>query len=170
MKVKITKRKTHIQIDPSDVWNMNHTLAKIIYPMLLRLKETKQGIPHDFAITGGEEYSDQECFEFYESNTELFNKKVQEWDVVLDKMIWSFKQLIEDNTIEKYMHGEPKFDWVESDKTVLNPITKKVEKTYQMVDKNPDEHWYDVDGHTLHEERIQEGLELFGKHFKSLWD
>jgi hypothetical protein len=45
-----------------------------------------------------------------------------------------------------------------------------VEKAYEMVDENPGEHWYDHIGHELHEERIQEGLELFGKYFRSLWD
>jgi hypothetical protein len=39
-----------------------------------------------------------------------------------------------------------------------------------MVDENPGEHWYDIVGHQLHEERIQEGLELFGKHLRDLWD
>jgi hypothetical protein len=39
-----------------------------------------------------------------------------------------------------------------------------------MVDKNPDEHWYDHIGHQLHEARIQEGLELFGKYYRNLWD
>jgi hypothetical protein len=39
-----------------------------------------------------------------------------------------------------------------------------------MVDKNPGAHWYDAEGHLLHEERIQEGLELFGKYYRSLWD
>jgi hypothetical protein len=39
-----------------------------------------------------------------------------------------------------------------------------------MVDKNPKEHWYDHIGSQEHEKRIQEGLELFGKHFRDLWD
>jgi hypothetical protein len=25
-------------------------------------------------------------------------------------------------------------------------------------------------GHQLHEERMQEGFDLFGKHYRSLWD
>jgi hypothetical protein len=62
------------------------------------------------------------------------------------------------------------FEWVKTDRTVNNPITGKIEKTFQMVDKNPNEHWYDFEGHQLHEARIQEGLDLFGKHFRSLWD
>ena len=49
-------------------------------------------------------------------------------------------------------------------------IQGKVEETFQMVDRNPDDHWYDAEGHQLHEDRIQEGLDLFGKYFRALWD
>jgi hypothetical protein len=45
-----------------------------------------------------------------------------------------------------------------------------VEDKFQMVDKNPTEHWYDGVGHLKHEERIKEGLDLFGKYYRSLWD
>jgi hypothetical protein len=61
-------------------------------------------------------------------------------------------------------------DWIKSDKTYPNPVTGKIEPTWQMIDKNPDEHWYDGEGHQLHEERIQEGLDLFGKYYRALWD
>jgi hypothetical protein len=61
-------------------------------------------------------------------------------------------------------------DWIKTDKKFSNPLTGKMEETYQMVDNNPDEHWYDHEGHQLHEERIQEGLTLFGKYFRNLWD
>jgi hypothetical protein len=61
-------------------------------------------------------------------------------------------------------------DWVKTDRTFPNPITGKVEDTFHMKDKDPDSHWYDLEGHTLHEERIQEGLDLFGKYYRNLWD
>jgi hypothetical protein len=85
-------------------------------------------------------------------------------------MIWSMGQLAFDDYDDKYHHGDAKYDWVITDQTYPNPITGVQEPTYQMVDKNPDEHWYDHVGHKLHEERIQEGLELFGKYFRNLWD
>jgi hypothetical protein len=85
-------------------------------------------------------------------------------------MIWSFQQLTIDDYNDKYHHGNSEYDWVKSDKTFANPITGKVEPTWQMVDKNPDEHYFDAEGLQLHEERIQEGLELFGKYYRSLWD
>jgi hypothetical protein len=56
------------------------------------------------------------------------------------------------------------------DKLHPDPVTGAMEPLYQMVDKNPKEHWYDHIGIQEHEKRIQEGLELFGKHFRDLWD
>jgi hypothetical protein len=85
-------------------------------------------------------------------------------------MIWAFEQLVKGDYDKQYHHGEPKYDWVKTDKQYPNPITGKMEATYKMVDKNPSEHWYDTVGHQKHDERIQEGLELFGKYFRSMWD
>jgi hypothetical protein len=78
--------------------------------------------------------------------------------------------LIKGDYDDKYHHGNSDYTWVETPKFYPNPITGKMEKTFQMVDKDPDAHWYDAEGHKLHDERIQEGLELFGKYFRNLWD
>lgn len=179
MKIKIgpypkkgLRRKIDVQIDKFDTWSFDHTLAHIIYPALLQLKASKHGVPSELVDdVGGEDWHSQECFDFYkETHNESFEIACKRWDEILDKMIWSFKQLMDDNYSDLYHHGKGEYDWVESDKTYANPITGKVEKTYQMVDKNPEEHWYDHEGHQLHEARIQEGLELFGKYYQSLWD
>jgi hypothetical protein len=177
MKIKIGPyprkghRKVDIHIDNYDTWNMDNTLAQIIYPMLLQLKATKHGVPSDFAEVGGESYESQDSFDFYKEDTnKLFEEKIKGWDEVLDKMIWSFQQLAHDNYDDRYHHGVGEYDWVETDKQYPNPVTGKMEPTYQMVDKNPDEHWYDHVGHKLHEDRMQEGFELFGKYFRNLWD
>jgi len=179
MKIKISKwpkaamsQKVDIQIDSWDTWNMDGTLAQIIYPMLLQLRATKHGLPGEFVDdVGGEDYATQDSFDFYkETHKESWDIAAQRWDEVLDKMIWSFGQIAYEDYDDKYHHGKAEYDWVKSDKTYPNPITGKIEPTYQMVDKNPDEHWYDHVGHKLHEDRIQEGLQLFGKYFRNLWD
>jgi hypothetical protein len=87
----------------------------------------------------------------------------------MDKMIWSFEQILHDDYDSQYHHGEARYTFVDTD-PMLNPLTGKMETMHQMVDSNPNEHWYDYVGHQLHEERIQEGLELFGKYFRNLWD
>jgi hypothetical protein len=169
---KGTRRKIDIQIDSHDTWSLDHTLAYIIYPALLHLKASKHGVPSEIVNdVGGEGYVAQGSFDFYkETHNESFEIACKRWDDILDKMIWSFEQLTIDNYSEKYQHGNSDYDFVEIDKLHPNPINGKMEPTYQMVDKNPDGHWYDAEGHQLHEDRIQEGLELFGKYYRSLWD
>ena len=178
MKINIGKylkkgvnRKIDIKIESFDTYSMDNTLALIILPMLLQLKATKQGVPQEFAEVGGEDYHAQDCFEFYkEDQREMFDKRVKDWDIVLDKMIWSFQQIALKDYSQQYHHGKTDYDWIKTDEKILNPLTNKMETTYQMVNKDPDAHWYDSKGHMLHEERIQEGLELFGKYYRNLWD
>jgi hypothetical protein len=179
MKVNIRKypkgsgdRRVNVEIERFDTWSLDHTLALIILPALLQLKEEKHGVPSELVKdVGGEDWDQQDSFDFYkETHNEAFEIACERWNEILDKMIWSFEQLIKDDYSDQYHHGTMDMGWIETDKLYPNPITGKMEKTYQMVDKNPDEHWYDHVGHQLHEERIQEGFELFGKYYRSLWD
>jgi hypothetical protein len=166
---KSDRRKIDIQIDPYDTWSLDSTLALIIYPALIQLKATKQGVPNEFADDGSS--SKQDSFEFYqESYDDAWKAGLEKWDETLDKMIWSFEQLVKGDYDQQYHHGEAEYDWLKTDKQYPNPITGVMEATYKMVDKNPDAHWYDHVGHMKHDERIQEGLELFGKYFRSMWD
>jgi hypothetical protein len=164
-------RKIDITIDRYDTWGLDHTLAFIILPCLIQLKHTKNGVPGEFAMVGGEVYDYQKSFEFYEESHKVaFDEKVKEWDEVLDKMIWSFSQLVLDTHEDKYHHGAANYDFVKTNTQFPNPVTGKMEDTFEMVDKNPNEHWFDSVGYNLHQDRIQEGLDLFGKYFRNLWD
>jgi hypothetical protein len=98
----------------------------------------------------------------------VFDQGCKKWEEILDKMIWSFQQLVDDSYDSKYHHGHMKLGWKPIE--ITNPVTGVVENMYEMVDENPGEHWYDHVGHELHEDRIQEGLELFGKYYRNLWD
>lgn len=177
MKIKIGKfpkvggQKIDIKIDAWDTWNMDSTLARIVYPMLIQLKEAKHGVPSEFVEVGGEEFLDQLSFDFYkETHDDAWKEGAKRWDEVLDKMIWSFEQLAYKDYDSQYHHGDASYDWVKTDRLYPNPINGKMEPTFQMIDKNPNEHWYDFVGHQKHEERIQEGLDLFGKYYRNLWD
>ena len=168
---KTGERKIDIQIDGYDTWNADNTLAHVIYPMLLQLKATKHGVPSEFVEFGGEDYDQQQSFDFYkEGHNEYFEQGVARWEETLDKMIWSFEQLIDSDYDRKYHHGHPKYDWEPTGDLYPNPVTGKQEKLFRMVDKNPTEHWYDSVGHAEHEKRIQEGIELFAKYYRALWD
>ena len=165
------ERKIDIQIDKFDTWSLDHTLSLIILPALIQLKLTKHGVPSEFVNDSAEDYHDQATFDFMkEDKDEVFQKGCDAWDETLDKMIWSFQQIALADYDTKYHHGDIKIGWKKSDKQYPNPVTGKSEPTYEMVDENPDEHWYDQVGHALHEERIQEGVDLFAKYFRNLWD
>ena len=93
------KRIEFVYIDKYDVWNMDQTLAKIIHPMLVRLKETKQGSPEiDFKDVP--EYLRPLDYQI-NSVTKVDPYYHDRWDYVIDTMIYTFnaisKQLDEDD-------------------------------------------------------------------------
>jgi hypothetical protein len=163
------ERKIEVKIEQWDTCSMDHTAALIILPLLLQLKQSKMGVPSALTNRIGGDFDDNLTFDFIkEDDSKVFDKLCDKWDEILDKMIWSFQQLVDDSYDNKYHHGDRTLGWKSIE--ITNPSTGKVEKAYQMVDENPDEHWYDSVGHNLHEERIQEGLDLFGKYYRNLWD
>ena len=165
------RRKVDIKIDNYDTWNVDHTVAMIALPLLLQLKETKMGVPAEFSDVTGADYDMQDSFDFVkEDHNWAFDQKCKEWETILDKMIWSFLQIVTDDWEEKYHYGKAEYDWIKTNEKFLNPLNGKTEETFQMVDKNPGDHWTDFEGMRIHQERIQEGLELFGKYYQHLWD
>lgn len=177
MKVSISnwdrtnRQKIVVHIDKWDTWNMDSTLARIILPMLLQLQETKHGIPAEFVDVGGSPGDKQYCFDFYsESSDWAFEQGAKLWDQTLDKIIWSFQQIAYSNYEELYHRNGPgDYEFVPIDDTTVNPITGKVEKLFEMVDRNKN-HWFDSEGLAEHIRRIDEGLLLFGRWYRSLWD
>jgi hypothetical protein len=144
-------RKLSIDITEDDVWDMDNQLSMIILPMLLLLKEeSTAGMPPNFVYVGGEEYLDQASFDFYSDTTDwAWQENSKNWHKVLDKMIWSFQQLAYTEYYVLYNREEA------HDSTIKR--SAKVEK------------WYDLAGHNEHERRIQEGLDLFARHYRYLW-
>ena len=128
MKVRIgpyrKNRATRVEIEPHDTWSMDCTLAMIIHPMLVQLKATQHGHPA--------------------------NLTEQEWDQILDEMIWAFEQKCRDNWEDDY-YG----DYVED------------QKNGSMVGSFK---WIDHEGLKTHQERMSNGFRLFGKYYENLWD
>ena len=116
------KQKISVRIDPHDTWSMDHTLAHIVLPMLVQLKATQHGHPADL--------------------TE------QEWDEILDKMIWAFEQKCRDD-------WEGDFYGYEDDATERFGL--------KLL-------WDDHEGSKAHQERMTNGFRLFGKYYENLWD
>ena len=110
---------------------MDHTLAMIIHPMLVQLKNTNHGyFSTDLEDAPGIGVETDDPEEDASFNHDRYN-------FIMDEMIWTFEQL--------------KNDGVE----------------YDLFYK--DGNW-DYEGRNKYEERIKNGLRLFGKYYRGLWD
>lgn len=144
------ERKVRIEIAPYDVWNMDHTLSLIVVPMLKMLKEQKQGapnvddddVPHAIKSTSAKPPAkEHELDEFWH----------QRWDYIMDEMIWAHEQMIDDKGDDVF------YDWSGVDENA--PVMTQV-RTLKV----------DSAGLQAYHERINNGLRLFGKYYRALWD
>lgn len=157
------KRKQSIKIDDYDVWGMDTTLATIILPMLVRLKEKKHGAPMCSPYADQSSNSAQFSFDFYQDGDEAaWEANQKAWDDILDEMIWTFTQLQPDHDWEdQYWRVHPELDlsdYPEDEGKTVVPVRWKV---------NGDCDW---EGMRKHQERINAGLKLFGEWYQALWD
>lgn len=83
-----------------------------------------------------------------------------EWDEIMDKMIWSFNEIATERKGEKeFESGEIDFCWEEQE-SGLSKLEYGPAHTFRI----------DMEGLNAYNERIQEGLNLFGKYYQNLWD
>lgn len=110
------EREISIEIHKYDTWNLDNTLALVILPALKLFKKETKSYPPELTETG--------------------------WDELLDEMIWTFENFVEDQEDQFYetnANGELSFKNV------------------------------DYEGLKVYHQRIQDGLELFGKYYRHLW-
>jgi len=148
------KRRMYVKIDNYDVWGMDHTLALVIHPMLQKLKTQKHGygwidnkdVPKELRSTA------PGARKGIKNSYDWDNYAEARYSWMLDELIWTFAQLADDET------GESEFyDHTESskEKDFMKSMTKlKVDRA----------------GLEAHNKRIENGLRLFGKYFRTLWD
>jgi hypothetical protein len=135
------KRKITVKIDYWDTWSLDHTLALIILPALKECKECKEGLGSPFT-------NDEDVPVELRSTSAPPNKDETgtddlhdaRWEWIVNEMIWSFQQIVDDNWETKFYHRDKK-----------------------------DHERYDVEGHRKYQERISKGLVLFGKYYQALW-
>lgn len=169
----LPERKIKIKIHKYDSWNLDGTLAPIILPMLKQLRATKHGsgfiemedVPEYMRTTSTQNYDAQSVFEFYkmdseqEENTKYSVHHRYEW--VLDEMIWAFEQFQPDVDWEdQYWITQPEMDFAErpeDEGASVIPVRWKVQGKCDWV------------GRQAHQDRISNGLRLFGKYYQSLW-
>ena len=152
------QRKINVQIDKWDTWSADHTLALIIAPLLVKIKEDKQGSPpvDDADVP---EHLRSTAAPSKENDWDIDDNWHLRWDYVLDEMIWAFEQ--DNNDWEQqYYSGEVDFQF------------EKIEgqKFSRMVDGPNHTFKIDQEGIKKHHERIKNGRRLFAKYYDALWD
>ena len=144
-------QKVKVHIDRWDTWSMDHTLALIILPMLVQLKDTTHGAPTvDNEDVPKELRATKKQIEAYGKKGDVDPKHFERWDWILDEMIRAFEQKNRDHWEEDY-YGP----YIESEDS--KPLGGHFE-------------WTDDEGRKKHQERMTNGFRLFGKYLESLWD
>jgi hypothetical protein len=167
----IHPRIEYVKIDHWDVWNMDHTLSPIILPMLKRLKEVKHGsgfvdmedVPEHLRVTTTEEWDSQHTFDFYNEDVPIEGVADihARWNWVLDEMIFAFEHLVDDTWEDKFSSGTIDTIFVPcEDNPNLSSMEHGPNHTYVC----------DYDGLRKEYDRIDNGLRLFGKYYRNLWD
>ena len=153
------ERKIKVRVDEYDTWSMDNTLAHIILPMLKQLRTTKHGSPlvDDEDLPPHMRHTFSKGPDDYETDDSWIHYK---WDWILSEIVWTFQELVNNDWEEKYMieEGEIDFDDYPEDKGKdILPLRWK--KEYVI----------DYEGRKNHQDRITNGLRLFGKYYQSLW-
>jgi len=144
------QQRVKVHIDRWDTWSMDHTLAPIILPMLVQLKETKHGAPHVDLEDVPKELHGKKLTKKQKEQGEVDDKHFERWDWVLNEMIWAFEQKCRDHWEEDY-YGP----YIEGEGDGI--LGGHFE-------------WTDDEGRQKHQERMSNGFRLFGIYFESLWD
>jgi hypothetical protein len=166
------KRKINIRIDNYDVWSADHTLAMIIHPVLLKLKEQKNGSP---------DVDDEDVPENLmstsagpkENEWDTDNNHHLRWEWVMDEMIWAFEQCTDhDHGDNIFHHNSDQLEVIfesTDDETLDSKGMKSIKMNHQKDPTKP-AYWVDEDGKKAHYERIKNGHRLFAKYYFGLWD
>lgn len=157
--IKNRKRKVKVRIDPYDTWNMDHTLAHIILPMLRQLKETKQGspivddedVPEHLRSTAAPPKKNE-----WDTDENFFKR----WDYVLDEMIYAFECEVDDNWDNQFHSGN----------IDLKFIKEETGDVYRSEKGPNDTHVFDKESYNQAMNRRNKAMLLFGKYYHSLWD
>lgn len=137
-------RRIEIKIDGYDIWSADHTIATIVHPLLVELKEKKMGVPSVDVEDIPEELKEAAIKEHNKQHgDEAFEDYVWSeiaWNAILDKMIFSMEAI----------KNSEKFE---------DDVYTKV-KSHQERKKL----------YMEHDKKVREGTILFGKYFRCLWD
>lgn len=159
----IHPKVNYIHIDPWDTWSMDSTLSPIILPMLKQLKATKHGapfvddedVPPKLRANRDTKYKGNVDPDLHKISDDVDPEFFKRFDYILDEMIWTFEQLSDWNNDKQFYTHMTKTEGWESGKD---------------IDKSIRDIKVDHKGLKAHNDRIDNGLRLWGKYFRSLWD
>lgn len=153
-----SERTVRVRIDNQDIWAMYHTLSLVIHPMLVKLKEGKNGspfvedvdVPDNLKSTNaGPKENDWDTDEFWHDR----------WDYVLDEMIWAFTQMTREDRESQFYSGEVDFNFVKMENSKYSTMEYGPNHTFKV----------DTEKQKQYEDRIQNGINLFAKYYNCLW-
>ena len=161
MKVKIGdykdegERDISVKIDKWDTWSMDHTLALIVHPMLIQLRDTTNGSPF-IVFEDRPEHLIGTVPVRERGEIDEFHHDAWQW--VLTEMIFAFESKLEEDWQGQFFSGES--DWI------FEPGPRG---SYMVQGPN---HTLEIDreGMKVYQERISNGFRLFGKYYENLWD
>lgn len=156
---KKRKRTEYIKIDRWDSWSADHTIAMITLPILKQLKETKHGAPsvEDSDVPGYLRAFNAPPVEDHDVDEHWFAR----FDYILDEMIWAFDRLANPEWEEDFYKGtiDSRLEDI-GDGSGDKKLVKGPNDTFH----------FDKEGYMKVEKRIQNGLRLFAKYYRGLWD
>ena len=146
-----------------DAWDFKSQHAKWCVPRLKHLRDNHIGFPA--MLDAPEETErigvmDSHSIAPEEGNKEsedYHDKQNKKWENILDKMIWSFEHL--DDLVEPIYPDD--YD------------RRQKKTTYDdgcVAYESLDDRGADYGPITDHNKKVQEGLDLFAKHYQDLWD
>lgn len=142
-------RTVKIKVRVYDAWNACDTMSMLILPILKELANQKHGsgFVDDEDVPDNLKKTSAPPVENEWDTDENFHKR---WEWVMSEMIWTFEQL------------QPDCDWEDQyyDKTKMHKIGGKRGFEIGTLDEV---------AHKAHQDRITNGLRLFGKYYQGLW-
>jgi hypothetical protein len=135
------EQKISVHIDPWDTWSMDHTLADIVLPMLIQLRDTAHG----------SHMVDDEDVPHLAKRGHSSNESVQ-WDLFAsdehDELVWE--------------HCHTRWQWLLNEMIYAFDCKANKEDVYMRFD--------DMAEARKEQDRIANGFRLFGKYYEGLWD
>ena len=145
-----------------DVWSIDYWFLDIMPNMLTDLKNNKRGCPGQFVKS---------------DNDQDFEKGMKEWQNVLDRMIFCFREINDDTCSMKNEYMDEYFSQRYEGKSFKDRFVKNEDgKTYSLIEGKVDPelkencHKKTLEIEAYKDKMKNEGFELFSKYFWNLWD